>query len=344
MFWEIKDSEFLMRFIIVQLGLDMASKDYLQMFNRFFSKEGRMSSTYKPVFLRAILDIGDLYDSETAQKLIGSQWLERRDGKVFVDLNFVAARFAKYYWDMEYSFHLRQSQDPQDANITRLIRSVHDPKKKPPTIEELSSDDMERFRTNVITKSIKREVLVHLLTDMEGFYKKTGSKTIALDEDVIGFLHAHKILLKKGLNSSLAKYLEKLNRMTPQIANKIDNEFRNRTSLKEDIHLLMNKQQDSQCFYCKHKFQSPHVDHVIPYNYIFSTDPYNCVLSCQQCNCTKSDMLPHEDLFSSVIERNREITDYLNTVNSQYNEKSYRRLFDMCAEEYNTGRYFQPDV
>lgn len=314
------------------------------MFNRFFSKEGRMASTYKPVFLRAILDIGDLYDSRTAQKLVGNQWLERKDGKVFVDLNFVAVRFAKYYWDMEYSFRLRQSQDPQDANITRLIKSIHDPQKKPPTIDELSSDKMEQFRAKVITKSIKPEVLVHLLTDMKGFYKKTDSKIIALDEDVIEFLHTHKILLKKGINSSLAKYLEKLNRMTPQIANKIDNELKSRISLKAEIQLWMNQQQDSRCFYCEQKFQRPHVDHVIPFNYVFSTDPYNCTLACQQCNCTKSDMLPHKDLFNNIIERNREITDYLNTVNSQYNEKSYLRLFEMCAEEYNAGKYFSPDT
>ena len=135
-----------------------------------------MSSTYKPVFLRAILDIGDLHNSETTQKLVGSKWLERKDKKILVDLNFIAIRFAKYYWDMEYSFHLRQSQDPQDANITRLIKSTHDPQKKPPTIEELSSDEMEHFRTKVINRSIKPEVLVHLLTDMSGFYKKTDSK------------------------------------------------------------------------------------------------------------------------------------------------------------------------
>ncbi len=303
-----------------------------------------MSSTYKPVFLRAILDIGDLHDSETKQGLVGGQWLERKDGKILVDLNFIAIRFAKYYWDMEYSFHLRQSQDPQDANITRFIKEIHDPQKKPPTIKELSSDEMEHFRNKVIAKSIRPEVLVWLLTDMDGFYKKIDSKIISLDEDVIEFLHMHKSILKKGLNNSLAKYLEKLNRMTPQIANKIDNGLKNRTILKTEIQLWLNKQQDSKCFYCKNKLDRPHVDHVIPYNYVFSTDPYNCALTCQQCNCTKSDMLPHKDLFDNIIERNREITDYLKKINSQYDEKSYLRLFDTCAEEYNAGRYFSPDI
>ena len=303
-----------------------------------------MSSTYKPVFLRAILDIGDLHNSETTQKLVGSKWLERKDKKILVDLNFIAIRFAKYYWDMEYSFRLRQSQDPQDANITRLIKNIHDPQKKPPTIEELSSDEMEYFRTKVINKSIKPEVLVHLLTDMNGFYKKTDSKIISLDEDVIEFLHVHKILLKKGINSVLAKYLEKLNRMTPQIANKVDSDLNSRTHLSTELQFWMKKQQDSRCFYCGNKFLRPHVDHVIPYNYVFSTDLYNCAMACQQCNCTKSDMLPHTDLFNGIIERNRKIGDYLDRINSQYNEKSYLRLFDMCAEEYNAGNFFRPDI
>ena len=121
-----------------------------------------MSSTYKPVFLRALLDIGDLYDSDKSKNLIGSQWLRYEGDQILIDLNFIAARFAKYYWDMEYSFRLRQSQDPQDVNVTRLIKEIHEPGKKPPTVKELSSDNMQVFRTSVINKSIKREVLVSL--------------------------------------------------------------------------------------------------------------------------------------------------------------------------------------
>lgn len=303
-----------------------------------------MSSTYKPVFLRALLDVGDLQDPTKARSLIGCEWLERKDGKLLVDLNFIAIRFAKYYWDMEYSFRLRQSQDPQDANITRLIKSIHEQGKKPPTIEELAGKEMEYFRKKVIDKSIKREVLVHLLTDMQDLYKKTNSSTISLDDDVIEFLYVHKILLKRGLTNVLAKYLEKLNRMTPQISNKIDSDDKRRQALGAEIQVKMNKWQDSKCFYCKGRLQGPHVDHIIPYNYVFTTDTYNCALACQQCNCTKSDMLPTRSIFDSVIDRNREIIDYLNQFKQEYNEGSYRRLFDMCVEEYNGDLFFSPST
>ena len=319
-------------------------QDYLAMFNRFFNNEGRMSSTYKPVFLRALLDIGDLHDPDRGKNLVGGRWLEKRDRKIFVDLNFIAVRFAKYYWDMEYAFRLRQSQDPQDANITRLIRADHDPGKKPPTIRELASEDKQVFRSSVINQSIKREVLVHLLTDMRDLYKKTDSKTIALDEDVIEFLHVHKTLLRKGLNGVLAKYLEKLNRATPQILNKIDGVRKSRKALQRELQIRMGRWQDSRCFYCKNRLDRMHVDHVIPYNYVFTTDPYNCALACQQCNCTKSDMLPRRDLFDDVIDRNREFADYLRGGHSPYDEESYMRLFDTCVTEYNGEEFFSPDV
>ncbi len=317
------------------------SKDYIQMFNRFFNNANRMSSTYKPVFLRALLDIGNLHDSK--KDLIGQQWIKREDDKIHVNLNFIAVRFAKYYWDMEYSFRLRQSQDPQDANITRLIKAIHEPDKKPPTIEELASDAMQEFRTSVINRSIKPEVLVHLKTDMNDLYKKTDAKTIVLDDDIVEFLHKHKILLRKGLTGVLAKYLEKLNRLTPQISNKIDSENNKRKSLHAEIRIKMSQWQNSKCFYCDGKLLKSHVDHVIPYNYVFTTDPYNCTLACQQCNCTKSDTLPNEKIFDKVLERNEEIIDYLQDINSAYDKKAYRLLFDSCVTEYNGNQFFSPE-
>lgn len=319
-------------------------KDYHNMFHSFFNHEKKLSSTYKPVFLRALLDVGDLHDPHKAKNLPGKEWLERKNGKLHIDLNFIATRFAKYYWDMEHSFRLRQSQDPRDANIIKLIKSIDDPNKKPPTISELSKNNMAEFRRIVIRNSIKREVLVHLLTNMKDLYKKTSSTTIVLDDDIVEFLHHHKIMLRKGITSVLAKYLEKLNRMTPQIANKIDTEQIHRPTLKPAIHLLMNKWQKSRCFYCARKFEKPHVDHVIPFNYVFATDPYNCTLACPQCNCEKHDMLPHRDFFSDVLDRNNKNLKSLQNMNSTYSEESYTQLFEACVTEYNRSSFFTPSA
>lgn len=314
--------------------------DYTGMFNRFFSNQRRMSSTYKPVFLRALLDVGDLHDARKAKGLAGRQWLEIRDGSLLVDLNFIAVRFAKYYWDMEYSFRLRQSHDPNDANITRLVRAAHRDGRKPPTVKRLASEEMGGFRAKVIAKSIRPEVLVHLLNDMDGLYRKVDANTVSLDGSVIKFLHDHKIMLRNGINNALTRYLERINRLTPQIANKVDYIPGPRPQLDAKMRLLLMKWQDSRCFYCGRAVSTWHVDHVIPYNFVFATDLYNCTLACRQCNCQKSDMLPDRDLFCGVVERNGGITEYLDLQKTTYDEEAYVHLYETCKSEYHTGPLF----
>lgn len=318
---------------------------YAAMFTRFFKNSSRMASTYKPVFLKALLDVGDLADEAKAGKIIGREWLTVKDGRLFVDLNFIAIRFAKYYFDMEYSFKLRQSQDRQDANITRIVKNWPNPYTKPPTVGQLAEDRNKDLRAMVIRESIKREVLVHLRTDMADLYRKEDANTISLDQSVIQYMGRNKTSIKYGLNYVMSRYLEKINRHTPNIASKVDYDPHrvHRPTIGRDAVVSMRGWQDSLCFYCTRKLDGPHVDHVIPFNFVFSTDLYNCVLACQQCNCTKSDTLPARMLFDRVILRNQERSTYLEAQTVPYNEESYCRLFDACVSEYNGSTFFHPE-
>ena len=322
--------------------------DYLKMFEGFFTKRVKMSSTYKPILLRSLLDIGDLDDPKRRDEIVGRYWLERRNGRLTVDLNFVAARFAKYYWDMKYSFKLRQSQSPNDANIVRMIEECHKGRKKPPTIQELAGDEMADFRKKVINKSIKPQPLRYLLTDMPKFYEKTAPNAVSFDEEIVQFMHKHKTVLRKGINNILTKYLERVNRSTPSIANKVDCEIAGRIQLPRKIRDYIQTEQESKCFYCQERMNSSrcqHIDHVIPYNYVFSTDPYNCVLACQRCNCAKSDRLPERRIFTGVLERNDCIKEeILRSFESAYEKSSYERLFEACADEYNGSDFFTPPL
>ena len=217
--------------------------------------------------------------------------------------------------------------------------------KKPPTIWELAEDDMEFFRKTVIAKSLKREILVYLKNDMLQLYKKIDSNTISLDADIIDFFHTYKTTLTYGLNYVTAKYLEKINNNVPNITSKVeyDPTKRARTALNSEIQLKMKKWQESKCLYCKNEFQTHHVDHVIPFNFVFSTELFNCVLACQQCNCTKSDMLPDKSLFADVLERNNEIESFLDEQKITYDESKYKILFDTCVAEYNGNKFFRPE-
>lgn len=323
----------------------MAGHDsYRAMFTRFFNSS-KMSSTYKPVFLKALLDVGDLDDPSKAGKIVGRKWLREEDGKLFVKLDFVAVRFAKYYWDMEHTFKLKQSHSPDDANVLKIIRGALDHHKKPPTVAALANDRMAGFRTDVIQRSIRPQVLKRLPNDMPSLYKKENANEISLGAEIVEYAHQHKAMLTHGLNYVIAKYLEKINRGTPNIAKKVSHHLGpiHRPQLCRKSVGDMRGWQDSRCFYCGRKYEAHHVDHVIPFNFVFSTDLYNCVLACQRCNCKKSDILPDKDRFGEVLERNLEKRDYMAKRRIAYSNESYNLLFETCVVEYNGHKFFKPD-
>ena len=100
---------------------------FIDMFNGFFTSSTTVS-TYKMFFLRSFIDLGRFGEDD----LVGKEWVHREGDKIRLDLDFVAVRFARYYWDMEIAFHMRHmpermadSDDPgQDVlNIVKLIRA-----------------------------------------------------------------------------------------------------------------------------------------------------------------------------------------------------------------------------
>jgi hypothetical protein len=80
---------------------DYSRKDrYLLRFNTFFNGE-KLSSTYKPVFVKSLIAISD-YDEQNLHRLIGHKWITRQDDKLRVDLNFIAIRYIQYFWESMY--------------------------------------------------------------------------------------------------------------------------------------------------------------------------------------------------------------------------------------------------
>ena len=327
--------------------IENVTKNYLSMFNKFFSS-GRMSSTYKAVFLRALLDLGD-YDSK--KEIVGHSFVHIKGNKISLDLDFIAIRFLKYYWDMHHSFKIRQSQDPNDANILKIIKRENVKFDKPPTLKELDNKNMAKLRMEVIQRSILREVIPHLQNDMPELYDKVRRKPIIeLDKNIIEFLSKHNISLKNGINYKLATYLERINKTIPQIANKVDINVPRQHLVTLEKEFLETEQGD-RCYYCDRSVSAkPQFDHVIPFNYIYSTDLYNSVMACKTCNSVKSNKLPNKKLFDRILERNE---FFLKTKNNDaivngfigYTESWYKRQYVACDLDYRGNReYFVPKI
>lgn len=232
---------------------------YMRMFNNFFEK-GKMASTYKAVFLHALTDIGKYGQTD----LTGRQWIHYDGDQIQLDLDFIAIRLAKYYWDMEVAFNLRHtakrmvSEDNPEADIAiiNIIREITETKKKdgiqprhytkPPSLMSLSSPEMTDFRTTVIKKAM-REVLINLPNDMPGLYQRVrGKRYIILESELIEFLKEFSSVIKQALNYVLALHLEKINPDARRIAAMIDmeKEFEAKMCLKRVIHAEYIHQHD----------------------------------------------------------------------------------------------------
>jgi hypothetical protein len=103
---------------------------YLLRFNTFFNKSEKLSSTYKPVFVKSLIAISD-YDEQNSHRLIGHRWITKHDNKLRVDLNFIAIWYISYFCDLYFKFKLKQSHTPQDANINRILGALKNISKTP---------------------------------------------------------------------------------------------------------------------------------------------------------------------------------------------------------------------
>lgn len=302
----------------------------LAKFNTFLHNSD-FSSTYKPVFLKSIMDLSEFGESNSS---VGNQWLKKDNDNLIVELDFVAVRYAKYYWDMYNKFKLRQSHNPEDVNIHKIFKMSKHPE-KPPTIKELASDDYSDTRKLVISRSIRPEVLRRINKDME-LYKIVSRKNyIIFEYSIVPFLKKFKSILVPAINYVLTRYLEKIN-FSPRIAEKVLGKIPRDYLTKDEREILMRFHHS--CFYCNKNAENYHIDHVIPFDYVFHTDIFNTVPACIECNSKKSNRLPKKEIFGDVLKRNKRLSDL-----KDYTPEWYQNLYDKCIIEYHGSRdFFSP--
>ena len=307
--------------------------EYLQRFGIFF-RSPEFSSSYKPVFLKSIMDLAD-YDEHNPTKLLGHQWIKGTTDKLQVELEFPAIRFTKYYWDMHYRFRLKQSQNPSDVNIHKFFKDTDENLLRPPTLEDLVNEKHRELRRNVIRSSIKPQVLGKLNKDLELYEIVKGKNHIIFEHGIVEFFKKFKGILNPAIDYILTKYLESIN-FSPRIAEKVRGKPK-RDYLTAREKEVLRKLHDA-CFYCGKVVTRYHFDHVIPFDYLFSTELFNSVLACERCNSQKLNKLPTKVIFAKVLERNKKLA-----MLSGYDQEWYCDVYRKCVIEYHGKReYFKP--
>ena len=269
------------------------------------------------------------------RSLLGHQWIKRTSDKLQVDLEFIAIRFAKYYWDMNYRFRLKQSPSRPDVNIHKFFKDTGENLLRPPTLEDLANEKHQKLRRNVIRSSIKPEVLGKLNKDLALYEIVKGKNHIIFEQGIVEFFQKYKGILNPAINYVLTKYLERIN-FSPRIAEKVRGiPTRDHLTIREKEVIL---EFHDACFYCGRVVERYHIDHVIPFDYLFSTEPFNSVPACSHCNSQKLNRLPTEVIFAKVLERNKKLD-----MPNGYDQEWYRNLYRKCVQEYHGRReYFKP--
>ena len=330
-------------------------EEWLGKFFKFLTNT-TFNSTYKLIFMKSFLKLGNREDRENSQ-----DWIKIGNDVTRVELDFIAVPYTKYYWDMFDKFDLRQSSTGNqygdtDINIHKFFKDDQDDSIPPPSLEKLASNEYEEKRKNIIQKSIKPEVLNHLEVDPHGipygFYKRVKAHAqtcpapadntcrcryesyIEVDSYALEFCNKYKIILDKAINFELVKYLEKINK-APRIAAKVEGKVPRSYLKSEQREFLIEFYR--KCFYCEKPLSEGedviHIDHLIPFAYVYETELHNCVPACVDCNLFKSKRLPLKLFFNKKIEDNEKMN--IRHFCEGYQAELYQEDYDLCFQHFN---------
>jgi len=294
-------------------------------FNRFFLSK-TLASTYKPTFLKCLLDLADYSENE------GSQWVKQTNDSLKVDLNFVAARFIRCYWPLRFKFKLKQEATPTPIAMYRLLDEyvqLFDKNKSRPSKKVLCSEKFSELRLRTIREGIKPQVLHKLLNDCKIYSVTGGSNFIIIKKSTVDFMKNNKKILESALNHVIAEYLEKFNQ-APNISTKLEEKIPRTTLKKSDFDEII-KLQENKCFYCEKTSNKFEQEHFVPWNYVSNTQSFNIIAACKNCNSSKNDRLPEEKYLKKILMRNQN----LQKKSYGYSNEVFKNLFSSCKAEYH---------
>ena len=288
-----------------------------------------------------------------------------------ISYDYLAGEFFKHYWYQRFRFRMKQNFHTikKPAVISILEEEFGD---RPPVRHK----DIPDIQMKHVRKRILEDVFGHARSKnsmvVPRFQRTPDGKTtrdsnlfydydddqqaITLHPSAHSFFKRNNSLLARALLAEWVMYLEKVNHGLPLLASKIMAGEKRRNPLTEYRNMFYRK--SGACFYCLNSFNKPemHVDHFIPFSYIYDDNAWNLVLSCKECNLSKSNSLPSvKPYLGELVERNEKYAEnmprmklsllQLSSGGRDTWKKEIRHHYDICAE-YGFGRwgYRRPDV
>ena len=277
--------------------------------------KGSKSNTYKFALARFLLDHS-----------------HKPDSSYIVSFQDIAKKFLKYYWHQECKYRIRQNYDPKKIpSVVQVIRDVFKERMVggyiPEYFENMPQEEIKNAEAEIIKRVFgigKKSQVVPRFQRLKGqppdrnlHIRGTGdfydydvpSGQLEIKPEALSFFKDNYNVLTKAVFLEWSRFLEKINTL-PRIIEKVESEVVRRRALTSYQSIFRDQR---ECFYCNRTLDERqiHVDHFIPWSYIFEDEAWNLVLACQDCNLKKSDSLAGPGFRNDLIDRNR---DYQNEI------------------------------
>ena len=310
--------------------IDISEENMKQKFISILT-QGNKDNTYKFALAKALLE----YCGDNTSTINSN-----------ISYKYLADKFLKYYWYQECKFRMKQNFKVKSTPmVIQAIRDVFG-ENSPGSFKQIKLEDKKvaqkkilktvfghaKSKTSLVVPRFQNIRIGNSVEQYKIFYDyDDDEQVIHLKPEAFTFFKKNYGLLSMAVLSEWAKYLERVNQSLPRLVAKIEHDNIKRGILSDYKKLYL--EHTNHCFYCASKLESRyiHVDHFIPWSYIFDDNAWNLVLACQECNCRKSNALPQDEFKTSLIKRN-----------SQYSVQISK--LQKSLELLDTGKGWEPEI
>lgn len=248
-----------------------------------------------------------------------------------ITLERISKKMFNHYWNQTIFFQLRQSPNPvnQPVFLTYVRSKISEYEeefgKEPKMFIRVESKiDID---TKHLIRIIKSNVATRFLkVEGEGFeIYKLDLKNSFIELPHPELIREYSDVILESINYRWSRILENFN-SSPRISQKVKNidqgkiKRGNLNSFRKYLNLT-----GESCFICGGRIENetPSIDHLIPWSYIYNDDLWNLVYTHKSCNSSKSNRLVEETDIRRLEIRNVELLRKLesNKINNKQSEE-----------------------
>lgn len=294
-----------------------------------------VDNTYKMAWSKAIIEIS----------------LENQNSTI-ISLEAIAGKMFKYYWNQTIYFNLVQgsnlSKPPVFISIVKIEIEkfyLQTGQRQPIHFERIENKvDLKPILKKLAT-ILKKDVsyrFINLSGEIINLYKyKKGDNNLQVEN--VKLIAEYADILFESINFRWTQILENFNN-APKIAKKVrvlDLPNIKRESLEKFRPYLNIENPNFICFICNKQIinETPSIDHLIPWSFIFSDDLWNLVYTHGKCNSSKSNIIPTEQHIKKLETRNSTLLNKLKSITHKLNKKPIEEL-ELAIEHNYVNKFW----